>query len=79
MDDIRGWIRGPINNRLRKLRLADAGIDESSVKDLFNWMNVDALGLVSVDKETGDVKGAQRANELDAILVPIILVLSPSF
>ncbi len=75
MDDLRGWLNWPINHYLRKLRLADAGIDESSVKDLFHWMDVDALGLVSVDKETGEVKGAQRANRVEAILIPIILMM----
>jgi len=75
MDDLRGWLNWPINNYLRKLRLADAGIDESSVKDLFHWMDVDALGLVSVDKETGEVKGAERANKVEAILIPIALMM----
>ena len=74
MDDLRGWIGWPINNQLRQLRLADAGIDESRVSDLFDWVNVDGLGLVSVNTETGDIKGAQRANEVQAIIVPIVLM-----
>ncbi|MBM3212115.1 hypothetical protein FJZ33_07845, partial [Candidatus Poribacteria bacterium] len=31
IDDIRGWLIWPINNQLRQLRLAEAGIDEASV------------------------------------------------
>lgn len=74
MDDLRGWINWPVNNQLRKLRLADAGIDESSVSDLFNWANVEPRGLVSVDKETGRVKGAKRANEAVELGVPVIMM-----
>jgi ABC-type Na+ efflux pump permease subunit len=75
MDDLRGWMGWPINNQLRKLRLADAGVDESAVKDLFFWVNVEGLGLVSVDAETGEVKGARRANEAEAVLVPIVMMM----
>lgn len=75
MDDLRRWLGWPINNHLRKLRLADAGVDESAVKDLFFWVNVDGLGLVSVDEETGDIKDAERANEAKAIVVPIIMMM----
>lgn len=75
MDDLRRWLGWPINNHLRKLRLADAGIEESEVKDLFVWANVDGLGLVSVDQNSGDIIDAKRANEIEAILVPIITMV----
>ncbi len=74
MDDLRRWLGWPINDHLRKVRLADAGVDESAVKDLFVWANVDGLGLVSVDKETGGIKGAQRASEVQAVVVPIVMM-----
>jgi len=75
MDDLRRWMGWPINNHLRRLRLADAGVDESAVSDLFYWVNVDGLGLISVDAETGEVKDAQRASEARAIGVPIIMMM----
>jgi ABC-2 type transport system permease protein len=75
MEDIRRWIVWPINNHLRKLRLADAGIHESDVADLFYWVNVDGLGLVSSDKGTGGIRDARRASEAEAIFVPIIMVM----
>ena len=74
LDDLRRWIGWPINNHLRQVRLADAGVDESAVKDLFVWANVDGLGLASVDEETGGIKGAQRASEVQAIIVPIVMM-----
>ncbi|MBD3183019.1 hypothetical protein GF312_12060 [Candidatus Poribacteria bacterium] len=75
MDEIRGWINWPINDRLRKLRLADAGIEESEVGDLFHWVNVEGMGLVTVDSGTGRVKGGERANEGRAIGVPIGMMM----
>ncbi|UCE18533.1 MAG: ABC transporter permease [Gemmatimonadota bacterium] len=75
MDNVRQWMSWPINNHLRKLRLADAGIDESEVEDLFYWVNVDGLGLVTVDEATGDIQEAKRASEFEAILIPIILMM----
>jgi len=75
MDDLRRWIVWPVNNHLRRLRLADAGIRESDVKDLFFWVNVDGLGLVNADKGTGGIQGARRASEAEAIFVPIIMIM----
>ncbi len=75
MDDMRRWLGWPINNRLRKLRLADAGIDESEVKDLFHWANIDGMGLVSVDVASGDIQKAKKTNEIEAILVPIVTMM----
>jgi len=75
MDDLRRWMAWPINNQLRKLRLADAGIEESKVKDLFLWANVDALGLVSVDVASGTIQEAKRASEIEAVVVPIVIMM----
>jgi len=75
MDDVRRWMGWPINNQLRKLRLADAGIDESQVKDLFFWADVEGLGLVSVDEASGTIQDARRASEVEAIIVPIVIMM----
>ncbi len=75
MDDARSWLSWPINNQLRRLRLADAGIDESRVRDLFAWVNLDGLGLVSVDAGTGKVRKAERANQSRTLMVPIFMLM----
>lgn len=72
---VRSWLGGPINVRLRELRLADAGIKESDVKDLFCWVSVEGLGLVSVDKVTGEIGGARSANPIEALVIPIVIML----
>ena len=45
LDDVRRWTSWPINNHLRKLRLADAGIEESQVPELFQWVDVGGIGI----------------------------------
>jgi len=74
VDEIREWIVFPINNQLRKIRMDDAGI-KTDVKDLFAWINVDGLGLVSMDSETGAIKDAKRSREEETFLPPIIMTM----
>ncbi len=75
MDDVRDWIMWPVNDHLRKLRLNDAGIKESAVADLFYWVNVEGLNLLSVDKNTGTIGDARKASPIDALLVPIVIMM----
>ncbi|MCK4415178.1 MAG: ABC transporter permease [Candidatus Eisenbacteria sp.] len=73
LDDIRRWLGGPINNHLRSSRLRDLGVAEEAVGDLFHWISVDALGLVTLDTETGEVKDARHAGKAETLIVPIVL------
>jgi ABC-2 type transport system permease protein len=75
LDDLRRWVGGPINSQLRRLRMADAGIDEREAADLFYWVGVEGLGLVTMDTETGDVTEAKRASEIEALLIPIVIMM----
>ncbi|MFA6472572.1 MAG: ABC transporter permease [Candidatus Latescibacterota bacterium] len=75
MDDLRRWLSWPVNNQLRSLRLADAGIDESKIRDLFSWVNIDGLGLASLEAGTGKFKDAKRSNEGTAIGIPMIMIM----
>jgi ABC-2 type transport system permease protein len=75
MDDVRRWLSRPVNDQLRQLRLTDAGLEESQVKDLFRWTNVEGMGLVSRNVDTGKIQSAKRASEIEAILIPIITMM----
>jgi len=75
LDDVRKWTGWPINNQLRKLRLADAGIEDSQVADLFDWVDVGGMGLVSLDESTGDISDAQEATPIEALVVPIVFMM----
>ncbi|MFH1850715.1 MAG: ABC transporter permease [Candidatus Neomarinimicrobiota bacterium] len=74
MDDLRSWLRQPINDRLRLFRLEEAGITENEVPDLFYWISVEGMGLTSVD-DSGTVKDAERTGELEALGAPLIMLM----
>jgi ABC-2 type transport system permease protein len=75
MDDVRYWFSDPINNHIRDLRLSEMNLPPEKVKDLFYWINVEGMGLVEMDKKTGDLHDAQKTNELQSFLVPYFMVL----
>lgn len=73
MDNVRSWLNNLINNHLRKARLTDAGVDETQTDIILTWIDVEAMGLVSVDEETGAIQEARRTSEAEAILIPVVL------
>ncbi len=73
LDEAREWFGGAVNNHLRRARLRDLGVAEDVASDLFRWVPVEPLGLLSVDRGTGAVQQARRSHEMEAVLVPIIL------
>jgi ABC-2 type transport system permease protein len=72
IDNIRGWLTGPINSFLRKARLEEAGVEADKAETALTWLEVAPLGLVSLD-EAGQIKEAQRSSEAQAILAPLIM------
>ena len=74
MDDVRDWFYWPVNNRLRQLRVDELNINEDAVHDLFRSINVEGLGLVTVDKKTGGIKDARQIGVGETIIVPYIIV-----
>jgi ABC-2 type transport system permease protein len=75
IDNIRGWFNNIINNRIREIRILELGIDKDKVSDLFYWINVEGMGLLSIDAKTGSVIDARKSNEMQTIFVPYILML----
>ena len=75
MDEARRWIGNPINTHLRHTRAVDAGVGQAMVNELFRWISVEGLSLVSIDESTGEVEQASRSNEVKSLLVPVILVV----
>ncbi|MDP8207089.1 MAG: ABC transporter permease [Candidatus Electryonea clarkiae] len=72
IDQVRYWLQSRINIQLRRLRLAEVEVEESVIDDVLTWLDTEALGLTSIDEETGDIKDAQRSSEIQSILIPVI-------
>lgn len=75
MDDVRSWLGWPINRTLRELRMQAAGIELTDIPDLFFWVDVNPMGLVTVDEETGEISDAEKASKIQAVLVPIAIMM----
>jgi ABC-2 type transport system permease protein len=75
IDDVRSWLSRPLNDALRRIRLSAAGVDEATVPDLFDYLSLEPLGLVTVDSETGEIRAAERSNELGTLLPPIATLM----
>jgi ABC-2 type transport system permease protein len=75
MDDVRYWFSDPVNNHIRQLRLNEMDLAPEETRDLFYWINVEGMGLVEVNKKTGDMQEAEKTNELQSFLVPYFMVL----
>jgi ABC-2 type transport system permease protein len=73
MDNVRNWLNNTINPYLRKVRLVDSGVEESKANEIMTWLQVEAMGLLSVDDETGEIQEARRTSEEEAIFVPIVV------
>jgi ABC-2 type transport system permease protein len=75
LDPVRDWFAGSINNRIRQLRIKELNLDDKSVEGLFNWINLEGLGLISVDKKTGTMQDARQIGVAETIIIPYIMVL----
>ncbi len=73
LDELRRWVERPINDQLRRLRLAESGVDPAAASDMFDWLSAEPMGLVSVDPESGAIAEARRMTEAEAIVAPLVM------
>ncbi len=73
--DERGWLSWNINDYLHGLRIRDAGLPEQEVRNAFQPIEVKGLGLVSLDKKTGEVEEPEATDEGKALGVPLAMVM----
>lgn len=74
-DEIRPWFENKVNNNLREMRAAELNLDEAQARDLMWWINVEGMGLATVNKKTGEQQEAEKTNELQTFLVPYVLLI----
>jgi ABC-2 type transport system permease protein len=74
MDDIRGWLNWPVNNKIRQIRVADMGLQDKNLEPLFSWMDISGLGLLSAESETGGQTEAKESNPIETILIPYVFM-----
>ena len=73
--NIREWLEGPVNDGLRRVRLAELGVGENHFDDVLGEIPVEKLGLVSRDEATGQIRAADKKSEIAEFAVPFGLML----
>ncbi len=74
-DEYRGWFSDVLNRRAQRLRAAELNLDEDQTRHLTRWIGATSMGLVSVDKKTGEQQEAKKTNEAQAFLVPYAMLI----
>ncbi|MFW5821597.1 MAG: ABC transporter permease, partial [Bacteroidota bacterium] len=74
-DEVRNWLNNNINNLLREIRAEEINLDPSVSQNLFAWSNMETMGLVNVDKKTGEEKAAERSDPFQSFIIPYIFLL----
>jgi len=75
LDDVRRWLDDSINDGIRRVRLAQAGVDRGRFDALLSGVKVGSFGLVSRDPKTGEIHEAAKKNEVAEFAVPFGLML----
>jgi len=75
LDETMNWFSYTINNHLRELRMADMNLSPEETKELFYTTGIEAMGLLKMDANTGQIKDAERSNMMASFFLPIIMVL----
>ena len=70
LDEMRGWLSGPVSDGVRLARLSALGIDIEHNMALSAGVPIEGLSLVERDEKTGEVREAGRRNELAGFFVP---------
>ncbi|GJQ26076.1 MAG: ABC transporter permease [Phycisphaerae bacterium] len=73
-EDIQRWLRRVVSDRVREVRLAQAGIDQKLVERAMTPPSIESLGLVTRG-EGGKVESAKQVNQLQTFMVPFGLVM----
>jgi ABC-2 type transport system permease protein len=75
IDEMRGWLSGPINDGVRLARLAQLGIDIKNNKELLTSAPIEGLSLLERDPRTGAVQEARKRGELEGFFVPFAVAM----
>ncbi len=75
LDEAGLWFAGPINDRLREIRIQNLNLPADSAWQLFHYAGIERMGLLSVNQSTGDIREAEKSNPIQSLLIPYILVM----
>ena len=69
------WFSDVLNRKAQMLRAAELDLDEEQTRQLTRWIGIQSMGLVTVDKKTGETQEAEKSNELQSFVIPYVLMM----
>jgi ABC-2 type transport system permease protein len=75
IDETRMWISGPVGDGLRRVRLAQLGVDHSPFADVLASATVQTMSLIRRDENTGKIEKARKKSDAEGFAVPYVLVM----
>jgi ABC-type Na+ efflux pump permease subunit len=69
------WVSGPVSDGLRRVRLAQLGVDRSHFADVLASAAVQTMSLIRRDESTGKIVKARKKGEMEGFVVPFVLVM----
>ena len=75
IDMFQGWFTGPVNDGLRRVRLAQLGVDHEHYTEALTTVRLQNMNLVSQDPRTGAILRPRKKGEVESFAVPYVLAL----
>jgi ABC-2 type transport system permease protein len=75
IDQTRMWISGPVSDGLRRVRLAQLGVDRSQFAGVLAPVTVQTMSLIRRDENTGQIVKGRKKSEMEGFVVPYVLMM----
>jgi ABC-2 type transport system permease protein len=75
MSEARRWFSSPLNDGLRRVRLAKLGIDPSHLDELLNSATLQNMSLITREAKSGRIREAGKKDELEGFVVPFAVTM----
>jgi ABC-2 type transport system permease protein len=75
IDETRMWISGPVNEGVRRVRLAKLGVESSHFAEVFAPATLQTMSLISRDEKTGEIKDARKKSDVEGFAIPFVLMM----
>jgi ABC-2 type transport system permease protein len=75
VDEMRGWIASPVSDALRRVRLAELGVDAARFDGILAQATFQSMTLLSRDEKTGAIRDAQKKSGMEGFAVPFAMTM----
>ncbi len=75
IDEARSWLSSPVNEGLRRVRLARLGVDPGRFDEIFAAVPVQRMSLVTRDEHTGEIREGRKKSEFEGFIVPFTVMM----